>query len=241
MKYAIVTYTNSNCKDVWPVYFGQLTKHAKQLKSYVLSDIDPKIDGHIFLKYSNEDDYYKQWVDALKYVDEDYVIYAQEDFILYDDVDFNKLDSFVDFIETKNYSYVRPIRCGFDNTMKNIENDLYEVNQNSDDIFQMQITMWKKQQLSKIYDLSKSAKWYENNTFRQLCRDNDIKGAFTYNNENKRGKYHYDSSIYPYICTAVSRGKWNMNEYNCELTKILNDYSINPLTRGIRKDYNYKG
>ena len=34
-----------------------------------------------------------------------------------------------------------------------------------------------------------------------------------FNKDEKRGKFHYDSSVYPYICTAVIKGKWNEGDY----------------------------
>lgn len=241
MKYAIVTYTNSNCRDIWKPYFGQLRKHANGIRSYVISDENPNESETIYLKSSNTDPYYKQWLDALLYVREEYIIYAQEDFILYDDVDIQKLDEFLYFLEKENYSYVRPIRCGFSPALDKISNQncLYNVDSNSDDIFQMQITLWKKEDFVKVYASTASKKWFENYTWRQVCRDLKIKGAFAYNGESKRGQYHYDSKIYPYICTAVSRGKWNMNEYNKELHKIFEEYGIDPLIRGVRQSYKY--
>ena len=50
------------------------------------------------------------------------------------------------------------------------------------------------------------------------------KSFFCYNGESKRGTSHYDSSIYPYVATAVVKGKWNMYEYKEELTRIFNEY-----------------
>jgi hypothetical protein len=236
---AIVTYTNSSCKDVWPIYFGQLKKHAPNLKSYVISDVNPNIEGVEFLEYNNSDPYYVQWLNAMKFINEEYIIYAQEDFIVYDDVDFKKLESYIEFLKANNYSYVRPIRCGFDSSLVKIENNLYDVNQKSDDIFQMQITLWKKQDFVNVYEWTGSVKWFESPVWREVCRELNIKGAFTYYGEPQRGKYHYDSSVFPYVCTAVSRGKWNMNEYPKELGHLFSVYNVDPLIRGIRKDYNY--
>ena len=51
--------------------------------------------------------------------------------------------------------------------------------------------------------------------------------------EKKRGMYHYDSIVFPYICTAIVKGKWNMNEYQNELDKLFGEYNINPFERGI--------
>ena len=46
-------------------------------------------------------------------------------------------------------------------------------------------------------------------------------------NKDKRGKFHYDSSIYPYICTAVIKGKWNFKEYKKELFEIFYNKKFN--------------
>lgn len=237
---AILTYTNKNCRDVWPVYFGQLTKHAPFLKSYVLTDsLVECADGENII-YENDQPYYLQWLQGLDHVKEDFVIYAQEDFVLYDDVKKESIDSYIEFLKSHpEYSYVRPIRCGFDNSLIPVSDGLFEVPVSSDDIFQMQITIWKKEYLKKLYSHVQSVKWYESAAWRQGCRDLNIRGVFSYYGEPKRGKYHFDSSTYPYVCTAVSRGLWNLNEYKQELGRILDFYRIDPTKRGIRFDYNY--
>ena len=51
--------------------------------------------------------------------------------------------------------------------------------------------------------------------------------------ERKRGLYHYDSLVFPYIATAINKGKWNYNEYQKELDIFFTEYEINPFERGI--------
>ena len=51
--------------------------------------------------------------------------------------------------------------------------------------------------------------------------------------EKKRGMYHYDSIVFPYIATAINKGKWNMSEYQTELDKMFNEYGVMPFERGI--------
>ena len=84
---ALVTYTNSNLRDVWPVYFGQVDKHLSGIKSYVFSDEKPEISSsHNIILYDNSDPYYVQYSTSMESVEEDFVIYSQEDFVLYDTV-----------------------------------------------------------------------------------------------------------------------------------------------------------
>jgi hypothetical protein len=51
--------------------------------------------------------------------------------------------------------------------------------------------------------------------------------------EKRRGLYHYDSFVYPYVATAINKGKWNLNEYTEELNPIFEEYGINPFERGM--------
>ena len=51
--------------------------------------------------------------------------------------------------------------------------------------------------------------------------------------EKKRGLYHYDSFVYPYVATAINKGKWNLKEYTEELNPIFDEYNINPFERGM--------
>ena len=39
--------------------------------------------------------------------------------------------------------------------------------------------------------------------------------------EKRRGDYHYDSFVYPYVATAINKGKWNLIEYTEELNPIF--------------------
>ena len=48
----------------------------------------------------------------------------------------------------------------------------------------------------------------------------------------KRGKFHCDSEYYPFIATALFKGKWTISEYPIELKKLFTKYKIDPLIRG---------
>jgi hypothetical protein len=44
---------------------------------------------------------------------------------------------------------------------------------------------------------------------------------------------HWDSSIFPYIATAIVKGKWNIGEYEKELKPILDEWNIDVNVRGV--------
>ena len=240
---SLVTYTHSNCCDVWQMCLGQLEKHAGSLRHNMFINygaIPPESSSQTLCwSYVEMKPYFKQWLDCLENVHGDYIIYMQEDFILYDDVDLDALQSYVDFLERTDYSFIRLIRSGFDPSLNRIENDIYEVNRSNEDIFHMQATLWKRADIVRLYEEAASEKWLEGPHWRDAARRLGIKGAFCYRGEQQRGKYHCDSSVFPYVCTAVSRGKWNFNEYGQILGPLLQQYGIDPSVRGMRKDYNY--
>ena len=59
----------------------------------------------------------------------------------------------------------------------------------------------------------------------------DTIGFFWYDNEDKRGTHHYNSSVYPHG-NFISKGKWVYSEYNNELTKLHKEYNIDKNIRG---------
>jgi hypothetical protein len=60
-----------------------------------------------------------------------------------------------------------------------------------------------------------------------------MKGMYHYDNEPKRGSNHFDTNVYPYIATALVKGKWIMSEYDEELSPILDKNNIDKNKRGI--------
>lgn len=234
---AFITYTNQNCKDIWKPYFDSLDQYASEIKSYVFSDLqNNNFKNHKFLTYEENKNYCQEFSRLLNLVEEEYVIYMQEDFILYDFIKKEKILNYKSILEKSNLSFVRLIKCG-DVTQTNYVDDLYYVTEadkfhNSINSFSMQPTLWKKTDLIKLYENTNSYKFGENWSFIQNMNLLKINGLYCFNNENKRGANHHDSSVFPYIATAVVRGKWNTTEYENELKYIFDKYQINKDLRG---------
>lgn len=237
---AAITYTTSKYADAWPAHFGQLTKHLGGIKSYVFSDkgSGAKFDfkEHILIEHDDADPYWKQYSEGLERVSEDYVIYLQEDFFLYDDVNHDLLTKDVEFLRKTDYDYVRLIRCGFETPLdKHVGNNMFEVHMDTNDAFSMQATMWKKDRMWQLYRHVKSLKWLEGDNWNKGCLEVGIKGVFAWNGEPKVGKYHYDSRRWPYVCTAINKGQWNLHEYPEQMERIIEEYGIDVTKRGVRR------
>lgn len=229
-KICYVTYTNSKCSDILDMFLLEQKKYTN-LPMYFITDV--MIPEQICFLYENQEPYYESWLKCLPSIPYDYFIYLQEDFILYGNVNQDKIFKYLDFLQNnQEYSFIRLLKCG-DVGNKKIYETLYEIESDNKDIFSMQPTIWKKDDYIKIMKGTKNNMWLENETYRNFMIENNIKGLYHYDGENKRGLNHFDSSVYPYIATALVRGKWNLSEYPNELSPLINEYEININVRGI--------
>lgn len=237
---SLVTYTTSKYADVWQMHFGQLSTHSQGIKSYAFSDEESEkiwnFNDHQLVCYNEKDPYWKQYTNCLDAVENNYIIYLQEDFILYDDIDILEIKKALDFLESSDFDYVRLIRCGYNTPLdEKVGDNFYAVKMHSNDAFSMQATLWKKSRLRDLYLHVRSQKWLESEAWNEGARFLGIKGAFVYHGEPKIGAFHYDSKVYPYVCTAINRGKWNVDQYSEFMKDMFQKYQINPHVRGIRK------
>lgn len=237
---ACVTYTTSKYADVWPMYFGQLNEHLNGIKSYVLSDFgsSQKFDftGHTVIEHDDVEPYYVQYVSGLSHVKEDYIIYLQDDFFLHSDVSHDEIAKCVEFLETHPHDFVRLLRCGYETPLdRHVMNGFFEVHEDTSDIFSMQSTLWKKSRFIELYKHVKSQKWLEGRHWEDGCREIGIKGVFVWRGEKQIGKFHYDSVIWPAVCTGINRGQWNMDEMPDVMNRLVKKYNIDTSVRGVRK------
>lgn len=228
-----VAYTNSNCSDLWNP-FQELIKKYTKIPLYVIADDTPKnlaLSG-LYI-YDNSEPYYKVWVNALNSFQSDYFIYLQEDFFIYSNINEDKINEYLKFLKNnEEYSFVRLIKSGNLGTNK-ITDTLYEIESSNTNIFSMQATIWRTSDYIKLMETVQDNKWLETERYREVMINLNMKGVCHYDGEDKRGGAHYDSNVYPYIATALVKGKWNLSEYTKELAPILNTYNIDFKKRGI--------
>lgn len=232
---ALVTWTHNEYSDIWPLYFGRLEKHLNFNKSYILLDThSEKISNqHIQLVNNDQDPYYKRFMECLEQIEEEYIIYLQEDHIFYQDCPDEKLNEVFEFLKKSDYSCVRLIKSG-ELGGSSIAENLYDIPAHSLYSFSQQSAIWRRTDLLSLMDL------YKPKTYRDVegygstaMRYAKLKSCYYYNNEEQRGSLHFDSSIFPYVATAVCKGQWNLNQYPVILKEALEEYNIDYKIRGI--------
>lgn len=236
---AFITYTHTKCEDLWTMYIDSLNKYCPIIKNYMLVNEEKKINNANILIYDDNKNYCQEYVRLLESIKEEYVIYMQEDFFLYDNVNIEKINRYLEILQNSRFSFIRLIKCG-DVTEKNAVEDLFLVtdlnsSHKSINSFSMQPTIWKKSDLINLYNTTNTDRFGENWNFIQSLNNLKMHGLYCYNNENKRGVNHYDSSVFPYIATAIVKGKWNTLEYDSELESFFQKYKIDKSIRGENK------
>ena len=240
--FALVTNTHSINNDLWEAHIGQIQKYMSETH-YIFSDeFDFEADNINFISYDPDLKFRSQYLDCIQWVDEEFCLYLNEDYLLYDEPDIEKIQEYVDVMKgDESLSFVRLTRGpNFLDKMHDNSDTLYYADPEGEYFFSQTASLWRTLDLQEIHDEGPDLHIAGNVMSEQFevvasetCRDLGTQGLVHFSGESKRGMHHYDSSVFPYVASALVKGKWNMSEYSQELTKLFREYSIDPYTRGI--------
>jgi hypothetical protein len=235
MNCAIVLYTHTDVKDVWPPFFGQTDKFLPDSKKYIfVNEDDNNIPSNYNKVYYDDSKIYRErFLTCLEQIDDEFVMIHHEDMFLYGKPDIERLINYQNRL-TNQYSFVKLIRGG---NSQGKSDDVYPelklIDKSFEYIFAIQPTIWKTDKLIELLKHSEgNSIWEFEVAAQRTCRDRDILGYYVDDGGIQRGRFHWDSKVYPYVATAVVKGKWNTKEYPKELEVIGAEYNIDYETRG---------
>jgi hypothetical protein len=229
------------------MFVGQIKKFFPSfIKKYVFVDKGCLDDLSIFkdftvIYYDQSQCYKDQFLSCIEQVPENFCIYTNEDYILYDTVNQNKIQLVCDILSKEDHS------IGFIKFVKGSENllgsyksydSLFEIDPNDSNFFTQQAAIWRTRTLQSVFYFSPQSHIGGYGGEQQevvgsdVCRQLKIRGLQYYDGGKLRGQVHYDSNIFPYINTAIVRGKWNILEYYNELMPLFSEYKIKSYLRG---------
>jgi len=237
---SLVIDSTSRYSDAWKPYFGELNKYfPKEIKKYLITDIMPfdvETENLIEINYSNDDSYRNQFLNALKQVEEEYMIYNSEDYILYNKVDMDEIWKLVELLENDGlYDFIKLLKGPELTRPYKTEYPNVHVIDNSYNFFAQQVTLWRTQSMIDIFENSnpENGRMQQEPMGSEVCRRIGINGLQYFSGkEIKRGSQHWDSAIFPIIATAIVKGEWNTGEYGDKLEPLFETYDINPKERG---------
>jgi len=243
----VTTWSHSSYSDIWEMYYGQYKKHASFLNHYMMiNEVNDDFPENCIPLENNEDEkFYKRLTGCLSRLDNKNIIYSHEDFILYGNVSEVYLDALTDFLNQSDYSFIRLIKSGFASNWPSgnlVEDDLnlYEIPMVSPYVFSLQAAIWKRQDLIRLFEFYRPKDLMASEVQgSNACRAINMKGCYIYDDEEKRGNLHYDSSGFPYVSTALHGGshgrpaRWQMSLYPDELGRLTKEYNIDVNERGV--------
>ena len=225
----ILLYTHSDYSWVWKYWHQQTDKFLQDFDKICLLNSNSSFrDDYHVIKYNDELTYKNRILSCLNDIDDnEIVLFCHEDMFLYKKPNFEIIDEYINLVKNDNCELVKLIRA-FENLDKsNLHKKLFK---NPDkQLFSIQPTIIKIKTLKHIYKTVPGENiWeFEANTSKKYLKDLISLCSFDPDVDKKRGKFHYDSSVYPYICTAVIKGKWNFKEYKKELFEIFYNKKFN--------------
>jgi hypothetical protein len=224
----LIVYTHTDMKDVWPMFFGQLKKYIGDTKVYVaVNEEDEFLLEYNQIIYDDSKLYTQRWTEILELIQEETFMFMHEDMILFDKVDFQSLEKYIGYVKDNLAESIKLILAGDRFDEWSVDKTLV-TNQYAK--FSIQPTITQKKIFQQLVENLPPMNIWE---FEEAIVSSDKDFMVKVGGEKKRGIYHYDSIVFPYIATAINKGKWNMTEYYRELDLLFKEYNINPFNRGI--------
>ncbi len=233
-----LTFSHTSCDDVWKLYFSQMQKYFSIGMSHFVavnkqhlglpSNIEPLI-------YEEREPYPQRLLSSLEALAEfEFIFFDHEDMFLYAAPDYQKLVKYYELMHSRQFDHIRLIKGG-DCQYEPVTAcpTLYSLNLNSKWIFSIQPSFWRRTVLMDILKANRNVNiWDLEVRSQRVVRKMGLKAAFSYRSGKRRGLHHFDNDIYPYVATAIGKGKWNLGEYGPELEPLLQHYQIDPTQRG---------
>jgi hypothetical protein len=223
----IILYTHTDVDYVWPYWFKQMDKLGLPDETIAfINDLDKIHDlrnDYIPIEYDDKIAYTDRVAYCLGFVNpEEVVIFHHEDMFLYDEIDSKMLYEYEEIIKNTDLDLIKLIKANDAAVPTHYHDTLFW--NTPEGAFSVQPFMAKAGTLKKVFEaLPELSIWEMERQVPVSAEIQKLKSAYAYRNGAKRGMYHYDSDIYPYVATAVIKGKWNTEEYEKELGEILDD------------------
>ncbi len=238
-----ITHTHTDCYDVCKIYDGEMPSklwgdqfwenHYYLINSeYKSKKEELKLSGKFFY-YEDYLFYPLRLLNILSNINSEIIVLDHEDMILYDKANLDEINKALNLIENKNLDSIRFIK-NINAKYNKIENSEVEIiDKKSEWIFSIQPSIWRRDSLISVLKKNLNVNiWQLEYKSQKVVRKLGLNIGVLAGNGKKRGKFHCDSEHYPFIATALFKGKWTISEYPIELKRLFTKYKIDPLIRG---------
>lgn len=233
MNLALTVYTHKDYIDVYNIFCHSFNKYyTTPIQKYVFCNISTHQSDYKNVFYDEKLIYSKRLLSCLTQINEEIILFCHEDMLLYEKPYITEIEKLYKKIKEENIDFVKLIKTGNDPLVPHSEN-LYSFHETSNSVFAVQPTLWRRSSLiSYLMLCGEKTIWDLEKDCQQICRTN-FNGLYWFDiTSKKRGEAHWDSNIYPYVATAIVKGKWNFKEYKKEILELTNSLHIDLNKRG---------
>ena len=219
-----ITHTHTDCYDVCKIYDGEMPSklwgdqfwenHYYLINSeYKSKKEELKLSGNFFY-YEDYLFYPLRLLNILSNINSEIIVLDHEDMILYDKADLDEINKALILIEKKNLDSIRFIK-NINAKYNKIENSQVEIiDKKSEWIFSIQPSIWRRNSLISVLKRNLNVNiWQLEYKSQKVVRKLGLNIGVLGGDGKKRGKFHCDSEYYPFIATALFKGKWTISEY----------------------------
>jgi len=232
-------HTHTDCKDIWPAFFGQLNKYfPKYEKNIIVNKPDSFLSGFNVITYDPNLQYTSRIKEVLRNFGDDIILFTHEDMIPYREPLYDVLEEYCDLIKNDKVDFIKLLKCA--NVVGENYFPLSDAHPNLTPCerqysFTIQPTLCKASKLldvfsscapTNIWDFERKIDSIFTNFIHNKCFMSSFK------DEAKRGQAHWDSKSYPHG-NMIFKGKWTYNEYSKEIDDLCEEYGIDYKKRGI--------
>jgi len=236
MNFSVAVYSHTDYSDIWPLCFGQTEKYLPKHKKYLFVNHTDELpengwrEGWNCVFYDDKLSYKERVSICLSSIKDQTILFFHEDMFLYDSPDVNYLSHLSAKIQQNHIDIVKLCRAGY--TVHNLEETgLQDVYRNPDNLkFAIQPSLCNRKKLLQIYDKTYGENiWDFERNSSGICELLGIKTGMVYSDKDvKVSEYHWSSQKFPYVATAVEKGKWNFLGYKDILMKLFSEYDYKP-------------
>lgn len=247
-EFAVVVNSHSSYHDVLKIFLKAFRKYCPSLKLYIFTDRNDRdifCDNETVIIYQGET-FRDQYLFSLNHVNEDIILTLNDDYFIMGEPKWDALCQCVEILKSSEHSQIR-LHRGLNFRKIQIHENLYQLDPAGQFFFSQTATLWKKNCLKKIFEqtppsgIARQGKEVQFETIANLTtRTLGLTGLVYFNNEMKRGRYHYDCSILPHVVSAIVDGRWNFIEYSNELDDISLEFGIDVSVRGKNNTFFYR-
>lgn len=233
----LLLYSHSDYRDLWQPFEVLLHRNANFFSQYYLAsnETDGGIHGFSSLPYSETSSYTDRLIQVLVQINEPIVFFLHEDMLINGLPNQRVILDAIELVRDHGYDYYRFSSGGASSHIPVLgrPGSSRFIRSLSPWIFSIQPSVWRVESLLRLLSQHRGQGIWEfeaaaQKTFKKLR----LTGGFASRRGPKRGLHHFDSPDFPYIATAIVKGKWNTSEYERELGGIFNEFGIDSGIRG---------